>query len=285
MCQKRIAWADVDVDSLLAEADRINSLLPDFNATGYIDAGQTAAVQHPSRTYQVVAAAGLAMRSGTSFLLLVWTVILAIFGWFAFWLCPRRWSAVPLTLLAAALAMSAAGVAVLNVAVYRVAVQVATIDSQFARNPKTDPSFFGLLWSVVAMLALALLCAVIDITIGAREDDFNPMFKRLDGMWSNRGQEGKRINGNKKERREGWWSRFMWRTSPKMLEDDQASRQRLDPERASRTMNSQYSDLNTVDDISLDNVSKKTAGRTMGSEYSDLDTVDDVSLNSVTKKS
>ena len=254
MCQKHIAWAPVNMDALLAEADRINSFLPEFNATGYADAGPTAA-QHPSRTREVVAAAGLIMSSGTTFLLLVWSVILALAGWFAFWICPRRWAAVPLTLLGAALGMAAAGGALLKTAAHRVAAQVAAIDPRFARDPRTAALFFGFSWSIVAMLALAWVCAVVDVAIGAREDDFGFVFKR--------GQGGERSERVKGEGRESWWSRFTWRRRRRRrrlepLEDYQASRERLDPERVNQTRDSEFSEFEIVDDISLDLVEKKT---------------------------
>lgn len=247
MCRKRIAWANVDINALLGEADKVNSLLPGFNtSTGYN-------ATTPSATHKAITAANLTLQSGSPFLLLIWSAIFAVIGWLAFWIFPRRYCFVPLTLIGGALAMSTVSAAILKTSASNASAQVSKIDTQYAQKPIAGPVFFGLLWSIVAILAFSLVCAVVDLLIGKREDGFDEIFLKLEERWFGKGGQGE-------GRSRVWWTRF-WKRKGKRtrtLGDGQASPQYyLAPERVDGGGGSQYSDFSSVEGLPLENMEKK----------------------------
>lgn len=155
MCQKHIAWDPVDINALLAEADRVNSQLLDSNTTGPIE----------SRTRAAVQAAGLNMHSGVSFMLLILSVILAVSAWFIFWLYSSRRRLLSPAIWSTVLVFSIIATVLLRTTVQTLSDHAAGIGSDFVQNPKVNPLFFGLLWSMVAMLIVAWLFALVDVAV------------------------------------------------------------------------------------------------------------------------
>jgi len=165
MCQSRLGWSPLDVHSLLQEAEAVNSAVPGFNN----------AVTHPSATTTVVTAGTGVMTSGSPFMLLVFAMILSIFGWLAFWLCPRRLFIVPLGFLVVAMTFGVGAAAWLKISAEQAKSHLESIDPQYARGARIGSVFMGLLWSVAVALILSFLSAVVAIWLNLRDEEYGAL--------------------------------------------------------------------------------------------------------------
>jgi hypothetical protein len=161
MCRSRLGGSPLDVHALLEEAESLNYAVAGFNDS----------VTQPSKTMTVVTAGLGVVSSGGQFILLVFAMVFSLFGWFAFWFCPKRLSIVPLGFLFTAMAYGIGAAAWLNQSANQTKSRLDSIDAQYARGAKVGSVFMGLLWSAAVGLILSFLSAVVAIWMNLRDEE------------------------------------------------------------------------------------------------------------------
>ena len=160
MCKARRGWSPVNITSLLEVAESLNSHVPGFNGS----------VTRPTMTTTVISAAAGIMNSGEAFTLLVLAMILSVFGWFAFWLCPKRWFVIPLGFLGIAMAIGTVAAVMLHTSAQVEKTRIDGINPSYAHGVKVGTLFMGLLWSAAAALTLAFVSALPGLWMGINDD-------------------------------------------------------------------------------------------------------------------
>ena len=151
----------MNISSLLEVAESFNSNVPGFNSS----------VTRPTATTTVITAAAGVMNSGEAFILLVFAMILSMFGWVAFWICPRRWFIVPLGFLGTAMAFGTAAAALIHTSAQLEKDRIDAIDPMYAQEAKVGTPFMGLLWSAVVALVLSFAAAGFGLWAGMGDGD------------------------------------------------------------------------------------------------------------------
>jgi len=147
--------------SLLEVAESLNSQVPGFNGS----------VTRPTTTTTVIVEAAGIMNSGEAFTLLVLAMILSVFGWFAFCLCPRRWFIIPLGFLGMAMAIGTVATVMLHTSAQVEKTRIDSIDPRYVQTAKVGIPFVGLLWSAAVALMLAFISALLGLWMGTNDDD------------------------------------------------------------------------------------------------------------------